>query len=156
MKTNIVLTILVVAAVVILVMMVMRRKHTEGFAKPMKRLSDDPNMSFLSGMNYSQQEYVSDPRWIQTCKDKCSSDDKCYGFFEQTHLCPEPKADDHVSNPNNTPGKGCYRVCGFYDRMAPTGDNKLSGGPTGSVWMKDTSFMKDAATAKKNSSPKKK
>lgn len=132
----------ILAIIVLLVpLIVLRRQYTEKFAQGLQRVSKDAEMSYVSGLPYTQKTFVSDSKWLDTCKQECSKNEKCYGFFEQTHKCPEPNADDHVTDPNKTEGKGCYRVCGFFDREAPTKESKLAKGAKGSVWMKGKSLI---------------
>ena len=99
--------------------------------------------SFVTQVQYSQREFVSVQDSIKHCREFCWKNPNCAGFFEQTHLCPNAAANDGLTNPNVSPGEGCYRICGFYDR----GDNPLWGrtvaGPVGSVWIKAETFRAD-------------
>lgn len=127
---------IILLLLIIIILIVLRKRYTrEGFDVRMKRMSYDPNLSFMSNINYTGQEYLSDSNWLEKCRTKCKNDQKCYGFFEQTHLCPQHDANDNVSNPNETPGKGCVRICGFFNNK-PNNKSKLINGPPGSVWIK--------------------
>lgn len=133
----------VIAAVVVFVVMYRVEKFaasasTVSGSGTMRKISTDPKQSFIQDLPYTQYEYVSDPNWIDKCKKKCESDRGCYGFFEQTHKCPEPNASDGTTDPNNaaTPNKGCYRICGFYTQPLPKQVSLVSGGLDGSVWEK--------------------
>ena len=92
--------------------------------------------SFVAGVAYSQQEYLSNRHTLSLCRRACWQNPACLGFFEQTHACPEPAANDLKTNPNETPNHGCYRICGFYDKGDHPLTGRLAAGPEGSVWLK--------------------
>ena len=98
--------------------------------------------SFIAEAKYSQREYISDSAYLSKCRAVCWNNPRCLGFFEQTHLCPQPGANDHRSNPNHDEGRGCYRICGFYDQGESPLSLAMVQGPSGSVWFKEDAFGK--------------
>jgi hypothetical protein len=81
----------------------------------------DTENKFIQGAAYSQKAYLGNPDWIETCKAECEANEGCHGFFAQTHLCPQPLSTAQT-DPHVTAGKGCHRVCGFFDQNDPRED----------------------------------
>lgn len=112
---------------------------------PLVTPDGEPQMYQVHGFNFvadvtiDRRVYVSNPLWKDMCRFRCLRDPFCYGNYEQTHLCPEPDNADGVSDPNITPGVGCFHECGFIYDLSPSDpgarleNNSLV---SGSVWEK--------------------
>lgn len=106
------------------------------------------NVNFIPQVKYTQSILVSDPAYITKAKNSCAANPNCYGFFAQTQLCPDPNASDMMTDPNKTPGAGCYRVIGYYNEDDPLLQPAARTAGNGNVYLKITDATRQAAITK--------
>lgn len=101
--------------------------------------SDDYQHNYIE-TEHSGRTYVSNTNTFNECKAACNSNPWCKGFFHMqvNKYCNQPNSNTR-ENPLET-GKGCYRICGFYDQGSnPWQHNRLQYEPkhfSGSVHLK--------------------